>query len=90
MASETLQEYLRQILSGLVSNPGAIEIEKEADEMGVKFTVRVAQGDGGKVIGKKGVIAEAVRTIIRAAGYNQDVRASVILDIPSDKKDVAW
>ena len=51
MPSEKIEEYLRQILSGLVSKPEEISIERKADEMGVLFIVKVAPDEWGKVIG---------------------------------------
>jgi len=82
MDSKELQEWLKMILSGLVSNPDEIEIEHVSDEMGIKYTVRVAKDDRGKVIGKGGAIANALRTILRSAGYRGDIRASLIFDMP--------
>ncbi len=88
MNSEKLQDWLKTILSGLVSNPDEIEIEKITDEMGVKYTVRVAKEDRGRVIGKRGVIAQAIRTLLRSAGYSGNIRASLVFDMPELKLKV--
>lgn len=85
MSAEELQEWLRTVLTGLVSKPDKIEIAHETDEMGLKFTVKIAQEDCGMVIGLKGATINAVRTILRVAGSKLDVRASLILDVPEKR-----
>ena len=82
MDSLELQDWLKTVLSGLVSNPDEIEIEKVSDEMGVKYTVKVAEEDRGMVIGKGGVNAKAVRDLLRHVGYRCDIRASLVFDMP--------
>ena len=82
---EKLTEWLVGVLEGLVTDPSKLSVEKTVDEIGTKFTVKVAEADRGRVIGKKGQTAEAIRTIVRVAGFLNDVRASVIVDIPGRK-----
>ncbi len=64
----TMKELLFAIVSGLVDDPSAIEItEDEPNEEGtIVFHLRVADEDTGRVIGKQGRIAKAIRTIMRA------------------------
>ena len=83
MDSEKLQSWLIALVQGLVSNPESVEVEKKSDEMGVLYTVRVHEDDGGKVIGKGGTIANAIRTVLRSAGYLIDVKASMKVDVPN-------
>lgn len=83
MDSDQLQEWLGNIIKGLVSVPDSVEVEKTTDEMGVLYTVRVAPEDRGKVIGKEGSIANAIRTVLRSAGRLIDVRASMKVDVPN-------
>lgn len=80
--SDQLKELLVSILKSLVSNPDAVVVEKKVDEMGLLFTVRVGEGEWGKVIGKGGVIASSIRTIFRAAGYISDIRVAVKIEPP--------
>ncbi len=82
MNSQELKDWLHAIIAGIVSNPDKIEIEQETDEMGVKYTVRVAEEDRGKIIGRKGANVGAIRTLLLIAGYRGDIRASLILDVP--------
>lgn len=83
MDEKDLGSWLTIVLSRLVSMPDEIQVEKTIDEQGVLFTVTVASGDFGKVIGKKGVIAQALRTILRSAGYMEDLRASMKVEAPN-------
>ena len=80
--SDDLQNWLQIILTGLVSNPKGIEIEKTSDEMGVRYIVQVAKEDRGKVIGRQGAIAQALRTLVRSAGFLIDIRATMVVDVP--------
>lgn len=85
MEGEKLTGWLVDILKGIVVNQDGLKVERTVDEMGVKFTVTVAEEDRGRVIGKKGQTAQAIRTILRIAGFLADVRASMVVDIPGRK-----
>lgn len=82
---DKLTEWLTNVLNGLVTDSNGLSVEKTVDDLGTKFTVRVAEADRGRVIGKKGQTAEALRTILRSAGFLNDVRASMVVDIPGRK-----
>jgi len=82
MDSDNLKDWLVATLTILVEKPDEIEVEKTTDEQGVLYTVKVAEGDRGRVIGRKGAIASAMRTLLRSAGYIHDIRASMKIDIP--------
>ena len=89
MGEVILQDWFHSILSGLVTSPEEISITVTNDEQGVLFTVKVAKEDVGKVIGKNGLIAQALRTILRSAGFKQDARVSMKVDAPNSKFDLA-
>ena len=82
---DKLTGWLTNVLTGLVTDPSGLVVEKTIDDLGTKFTVRVAESDRGRVIGKKGQTAEAVRTLLRSVGFLNDVRASMVVDIPGRK-----
>ncbi|MER3410394.1 MAG: RNA-binding protein [Thermoleophilia bacterium] len=64
----------------LVDEPGAVRIEEQEDEDGsLRLRLYVAEGDRGKVIGRGGRMAQALRTLARAAGARQERR--VLLEI---------
>ncbi|HDZ18827.1 hypothetical protein LCGC14_0641620 [marine sediment metagenome] len=81
-SSEELQEWLKMVLSAMVSRPDEIEVEKKSDEMGVLYTVRMAKEDRGMLIGRGGINVNAVRTLLRHIGRMIDVRASLVLEMP--------
>lgn len=83
---DKLTEWLISVVGGLVSDPSKIEVVRTEDEQGVLFTVKVGKEDAGKVIGKNGTIAGAIRTLLRSAGMTmEDIRASMKVDAPGSK-----
>ncbi|MBC7341753.1 MAG: KH domain-containing protein [Clostridia bacterium] len=63
-----MQELLKFLASALVDHPEAVEVKEVQGERSVILELRVAPEDMGKVIGKQGRIANALRTVIKAAG----------------------
>ena len=70
-------EYLQQVLAGIVSVPEEIKINSITDERGVLLSVSVDQSDFGKIIGREGETAKAIRRIISAYGYLRNQKISV-------------
>ena len=77
-----MKELLVSLASGLVENPEAVEVTvDEPNEAGVTvYHLHVAEGDMGRVIGKQGRIAKAIRTVMRAAAIRKDVKVQVDID----------
>lgn len=76
-----MKELLTYIVKNLVSEPDAIAITEEIDGDNVTFSLRVAPGDMGRVIGRHGRIAKEIRTLMKAAGNRENKRVTVdILD----------
>lgn len=77
-----MKELLRALAAGLVTDPSAIEITEDApDEEGViVYHLHVAENDMGRVIGKQGRIAKAIRTVMRAAASRNSQKISVEID----------
>jgi len=72
---------LEHVVAALVDHPDAIEVEEVEDDQGVVLELRVHPEDVGKVIGKRGRTAKALRTLVRAAGALDDEDVTVeILD----------
>jgi predicted RNA-binding protein YlqC (UPF0109 family) len=74
-----LAELLAELARRLVDNPGAVRVETEEGEDTVVLRLFVAKDDVGKVIGRQGRIARALRQIVRAAGGRD--RRRVLLEI---------
>ena len=77
-----MQDLLTIIAKGLVENPDAVKVEADApDENGtVVYHIHVAEEDMGRIIGKQGRIAKAIRTIVRSAAIRNDQKVMVEID----------
>ena len=77
-----MEELLITIAKGLVEDPNAVAVEADqpAEDGTVVLHLHVAPDDMGRVIGKQGRIAKAMRTVMRAAATRQDVKVSVEID----------
>ena len=77
-----MEELLIAIASGLVQNPDEVKVTAdEVNEEGViVLHLQVAQNDMGRVIGKQGRIAKAIRTVMRAAANKADMNIAVEID----------
>ena len=72
-----MEEFLRIMISNLVDNKEAIEINQIENGKSVTFEVKVAQEDMGKVIGKQGRIAQSIRNVMKAVANKEHKKASV-------------
>lgn len=72
-----MEEFLRIMISNLVENKEAIEINTIDKGKSVIFEVKVAQEDMGKVIGKQGRIAQSIRNVMKAVANKEHKKASV-------------
>jgi len=73
-----LKSWLKHILEGMVFEPSLITIEEKTDEMGILFTVSTTSNrDTGILIGQKFEHVNALRIILRTAGYSIGVKASL-------------
>ena len=72
-----MKEILETIISTLVSDKNSVSINQIDGEQSVIFEVKVADADMGKIIGKQGVIAKSIRTIMKAVASKENRRVSV-------------
>ena len=70
-------EVLEYLVKSLVDDPDAVAIEVYDDRRGIKMAVSVGPGDMGRVIGRRGRIANAIRTVVRAAAVDDGVSVDV-------------
>lgn len=61
-----MDELLKYLVSTLVENKDAVEVEKVEDENSISYKVKVDENDVGRVIGKNGKTASSIRTIMRS------------------------
>ena len=70
-----MQELVEYLAKGLVDKPDEVRVERVEKDGALVLELRVAPEDVGKVIGRQGRIARALRTIVRAAGARSNERA---------------
>ena len=68
------QQFVEYIVKSLVGHPDDVIVERLIDEKGVLLTLTVNPEDLGRVIGKRGVTAQSLRTLLRALGTKNDAR----------------
>ena len=76
------QQFLEYVVKALVDHPEDVKINRTLDEMGVLLTLTVNKDDMGKVIGRSGATAKAIRTILRVVGMKNDARVNLKIEEP--------
>jgi len=76
------QKFLEYVVKALVDNPDDVKITRVVDEMGVLLTLSVNKDDMGKVIGRSGQTAKAIRTVLRVVGMKNDARVNLKIEEP--------
>ena len=72
-----MKDILETIIKNLVSNKEQVSVNQIDGEKSVIFEVKVADGDMGKVIGKEGRVAKAIRTVVKAVAAKEQKRVTV-------------
>ena len=79
------QQFVEYIVKTLVNNPEKVAVDPKIDEKGVLLSLTVDPSDVGRVIGKRGVTAQAIRVLLRALGTKQDARYNLKI-VNTDEK----
>lgn len=74
--------FLEYVVKALVDNPNDVKIERTVDEMGVLITLTVNPADMGKIIGRMGNTAKAIRTLLRIIGMKNNARVNLKINEP--------
>src|SRR3989344_1965421 len=77
-------QFLEYVVKALVSHPDDIKIKRTVDEMGVLMTLDVHPEDMGKVIGRSGNTAKAIRILLRVVGMKNNARINLKINEPVD------
>ena len=72
-----MKELVEVIIKALVDNPDGVTVTERQDGRTTVLEVRVADGDMGKVIGKQGRIAKAIRSVVKAAAAREEKKVIV-------------
>ena len=76
------QAFLEYAVKALVNHPEAVETTRTIDQMGVLLTLTVHPDDMGKIIGKSGKTAEALRILLRVVGMKGNARVNLKINEP--------
>ncbi len=76
-------QFLEYVVKALVSHPDDIKIKRTVDEMGVLMTLDVHPDDMGKVIGRSGNTAKAIRILLRVVGMKNNSRINLKINEPA-------
>jgi predicted RNA-binding protein YlqC (UPF0109 family) len=82
-----LREFLEASIRALVDDQQAVQIREERNGSLLRYTIQVAEGDRGRVIGKQGRIVNALRTVAQAAGAKNRLRVQVIVQTEGGSTD---
>ena len=74
--------FLEYVVKALVDNPNDIKIDRTVDEMGVLISLTVNPADMGKIIGRMGNTAKAIRTLLRIIGMKNNARVNLKINEP--------
>lgn len=81
------QQFIEYIVKSVVGHPDDVVVERIIDEKGVLLTLTVNPEDLGRVIGKRGVTAQSLRTLLRALGTKNDARYNLKIVNNDDQRE---
>lgn len=79
---EADQKFLDYLIKELVDHPDAVKVDRIVDEMGVLLTLDIHPEDMGKIIGRSGNTAKAIRTLLRVVGMKNNARVNLKINEP--------
>jgi predicted RNA-binding protein YlqC (UPF0109 family) len=81
------QQFVEYIVKSLVGHPDDVIVDRVIDEKGVLLSLTVHPDDLGRVIGKRGVTAQSLRTLLRALGTKNDARYNLKIVNNDDERE---
>ncbi|MEK7089376.1 MAG: KH domain-containing protein [Patescibacteria group bacterium] len=76
------QEFLEKLVQSIVDHPEDVKIDRKVEKMGVLLTLRVNATDMGQVVGRQGVTAKAIRTLLRIIGVKNNTSVNLKIEEP--------
>jgi predicted RNA-binding protein YlqC (UPF0109 family) len=76
------QEFIEYVVKALVDHPEEVKVARKVDEMGVLITLDVHPEDMGMVIGREGMTAKSLRTLLRVIGAKNNARVNLKINEP--------
>lgn len=80
------KEFLEYVIKSIVDHPEKVKVDRRVDEMGTLLTLDIDPEDMGKVIGRMGNTAKAVRTLLRVVGMKNNARVNLKINEPEGGK----
>ena len=71
------KDFLEFLVKSIVDNPDDVNVERKVDEMGVLLTLKVNPQDMGKIVGKRGLTAQSIRSLLRIVGIKNNARVNL-------------
>lgn len=78
------RDFVELVVKQIVDEPDEVVVTRKVDEMGVLITVRVSKSDMGKLIGKDGKTAKAIRVLLRIIGSKNNARVNLKIEEPEE------
>lgn len=78
----TDQQFVEYVVKSIVDTPDAVKTTRTVDEMGVLITLKVDAASMGQVIGRQGLTAKAIRTLLRVVGAKHNARVNLKIEEP--------
>jgi predicted RNA-binding protein YlqC (UPF0109 family) len=82
MEKPIYMEILERIIKSLVNNPDEVKITRSLDELGVLIKIKTHPQDMGLIIGRKGEMIKAIKTIMKAIGLKHHARLNIKVEEP--------
>jgi len=82
MENDADKAFLEYVVKALVDNPNDVKLDRTVDEMGVLISLTVNPADMGKIIGRMGNTAKAIRTLLRIIGMKNNARVNLKINEP--------
>lgn len=76
------KEFLEYLIKSIVTYPDEVAVDRKVDEMGVLLTLKVNREDMGKIIGRDGSTAKAIRSLVRIVGLKHNARVNLKIEEP--------
>jgi len=89
MAETKDRDFLEYVVKALVDNPDKVKVDRKVDEMGVLITLKVDPADMGKIIGRNGNTAKAIRSLLRVVGLKNSARVNLKIEEPEGSTRVS-
>jgi hypothetical protein len=83
------QKFIEDVVKAIVENPDDVTTERTIDERGVLIKLTVNPADMGKIIGKEGKTAKAIRTLLRVYGAKSNARLNLKIVEPEGSERVS-